>query len=317
MIDALKRVKAVQAKEAAWNEEHQFLDVRTPQAFTQLSGYLKFSQSAGGPVFYRGQRKLYGGRLVPSLLRPQTKQRRLVHCKQAEAIRRTNELERYLEAAQASFLRGTPRPTWEPILQHYFLNTRWIDLVDSPWIALWFACHELTLKDWGGDRLSHFRYSKRSFNDAINMTGGEPCSPLDGYAFVLLLQFGLLEPYVDDGVEQPGFFVTRGTTKSTPGYLVTDLRVAAPSLYLRPHAQQGMLAKRSAGGAHSNYDVSGAVIGAIGIRLDRALDWLGGGHLLSTASLFPAATHDEGYRALIEKLPPPPECMGKLGLVGP
>ncbi|WP_420914265.1 FRG domain-containing protein [Comamonas aquatica] len=27
-------------------------------------------------------------------------------------------------------------------MQHYGLNTTWIDIVDNIWVALWFACHE-------------------------------------------------------------------------------------------------------------------------------------------------------------------------------
>ena len=32
----------------------------------------------------------------------------------------------------------------EPLLQHYGIQTTWLDLVDNIWIALWFSCYKAT-----------------------------------------------------------------------------------------------------------------------------------------------------------------------------
>ncbi|GAA0468199.1 hypothetical protein Ade02nite_79030 [Paractinoplanes deccanensis] len=39
---------------------------------------------------------------------------------------------------------GVPRYAAEPLLQHYGIRTRWLDLVGNIWSALWFACHHFT-----------------------------------------------------------------------------------------------------------------------------------------------------------------------------
>ncbi|MBY4641516.1 FRG domain-containing protein [Gluconacetobacter entanii] len=109
--------------------------VTNPHALTQAAGYLKFIEGpARRGVFFRGQRKLYKT-LSPTLFRDiatqEAQSRRISALRQACAsIARKNII-----------FDQIPPEAHEPLLQHYGLNTSWLDLVDNIWIALWFACH--------------------------------------------------------------------------------------------------------------------------------------------------------------------------------
>jgi hypothetical protein len=91
-----------------------------------------------------------------------------------------------------------------------------------------------------------------------------------------------------------------------PGYYAgdktefVDLRMAAPSIFLRPHAQHGCLF-RQRGGADlgREIDYSKHIYGTVGVELSSALDWLGRGKMVSTHSLFPPPYYDGGYDILL------------------
>ena len=124
------------------------------------------------------------------------------------------------------------------------------------------------------------------------------------HAYVQLLQFGQLE---NDA--------TAGFLRNE-SYRVVDLRYAAPSLYLRPHAQHGLLAMRLKAERASHTDFKVAVTATLRVPLERGLRWLGRGELLETRHLFPPPTCDEGYRHLLENLPPPPSELGSILHIG-
>jgi FRG domain len=113
------------------------LHVTDPHTLTQAAGYLKHvkAHEEQFAVFYRGQSRLYSG-LVPSLFRGLKRQG--TECK------RVAELNKYIDNMRRNtkVLRPVPEYAHEPLLQHYGVNTTWIDLVDNIWIALWFACYK-------------------------------------------------------------------------------------------------------------------------------------------------------------------------------
>ena len=110
--------------------------VETPHALIQAAGYIKHTVASKGifGVYFRGQRRLYDG-LTPSLYRG------LSTIGAAEnGHRALRELLARI-TTDNKVLRNLSNYTIEPLLQHYGFRTRWLDIVDNIWIALWFACY--------------------------------------------------------------------------------------------------------------------------------------------------------------------------------
>lgn len=226
--DHLARTGSVVPNEALWHPNLRVLEVTTPFAFTQMCGYLRFSRRSQGEIYYRGQSAMHRG-LVPSLLRNTDGGKKRNQCLQKAARTRIQELKSFLASSGAAFLNGTPDYPREALLQHYFLRTRWVDILDNPWVALWFACHSPVVR--------HSRYvtyvprvpldtPAPSRSEGDDLSSSTTVGLMFGYAFVLLLQ--------------PGPFAC---VPASPGlyhcgkkFQLIDLRIASPSLYLRPHS---------------------------------------------------------------------------------
>jgi hypothetical protein len=176
----------------------------------------------------------------------------------------------------------------EPLLQHYGVRTRWLDVVDNIWAALWFACHEFH------EYASYAHYSRRASGTAHPR-----------FAYIVIFDVGNAKrgPY-------PGMYV------SDKARLV-DLRYATPSVYLRPHAQHGCLLNAVTGTGATSYSLQHLELATVRVELGLALEWLGSGTLLSSYSMFPPATRDEGYRRLLEHAPALPSGLGRFLHYGP
>jgi hypothetical protein len=286
------------------------VDVSDPAALVQMIGWLK--ATGDGNVLFRGQAGLHGASLTPSGLRGAAG--RAVGAKgiftHDVAIRdylagiwgsecgcvevRHSFADGHLcdervTVADGNLMRGLRRPILEPLLQHYGLRTRWIDLVDNVWIALWFACHEYVSADAG--RFAYLRPRKV-----------EPTSS----AYLLVVDLAGLA-----STDIPGYWLS-------PTARLVDLRYAAPSTYLRPHAQHGLLAAaRGPLTPAGMATLSGTLKAVIRIQLSEAMEWLGAGRMLSTYTLFPPAVRDEGYRRLLRYATVPPPTLGALTSIGP
>jgi hypothetical protein len=254
------------------------LEVHSQHAFTQAVGYVKFSYKDHFSVLYRGQSKNYGA-LKPSIFRGiQTDT--AIH-------NRNKKINDFLAGANhlSLFINGTPDHAREGILQHYGINTRWIDLVDNHWIALWFSAHKFYSTN---DRYnSHFE--RREDDDE------------GGYAYILLLG-------------APRFWINRaypGQYSDTDSQLI-DLRVAAPSLYLRPHSQHALLMRRVSYAKSADTDLQNRVVGVIRIPLKLVKEWLGVGGLIGPSSLFPPPYYDRGYQQLLEHRPKHTDELGTI-----
>jgi hypothetical protein len=119
---------------------------------------------------------------------------------------------------------------------------------------------------------------------------------------------------VETGMERtdakkPGLFQSEHTD-------LIDLRVAAPSTFLRPHAQHGLLFRRAKWNDHKHMDNSEFVSGVLRVRLCDALEWLGDGSLVSTHAIFPPATYDFGYRELLNSAPLGNKTIASIHVVG-
>lgn len=270
MVQPLSRVSIPGCEVLSDPSGSNVYHVTTPHALTQAAGYLKFVRGPSKQaVFFRGQRKLYG-RLSPSLYRGLSTQKG--QGTRSKAIRAA-----CLDiASKNSIFDQIPPEAHEPLLQHYGLNTSWIDLVDNVWVALWFACHRALTTGAAGQFLHFERRNPADETEAP-------------WAYILLIAGDAVvsEPYV------PGLW--RGSWTE-----VVDLRIAAPSLFLRPHAQHGVLFRMRANSIMRPLDYSQQVVDIIRIDLRHALAWLGEGAMLSTHALFPPPYYDRGYSFLLD-----------------
>ncbi len=282
--------------------------VTDPAALIQVVGWLK-STGTYPSVYFRGQQALYGGRLVPSGFRNGGGT-----SGEKGVLNHDREITRYLDslwgapctctpsglpfaerhncreraAKVPSLYRGTRRACVEPLLQHYGLRTRWVDLVDNLWIALWFASHEYVLADGG-----RFAYVRPRLSETSDV------------AYVIVLDLG---PLAETAV--PGYWTGSDVR-------LIDLRYSVPSIYVRPHAQHGLLvAPRGPISGKTTSIVESHIRAAIQIDLVLARKWLGNGSMTSAYALFPPAVRDEGYRRLLRFAPEPPASLGAFTSMG-
>lgn len=284
--------------------------VKDPHSLTQVSGYLRY-ESRPGRMFFRGQSHVYP-HLTPTLFRgrsPGVISRRTASLMQyirelsgggcsCEWFAGRNWYAKSHECSErlsvkdqgGSLASGTYRAAVEPLLQHYGVQTRWIDAVDNIWVALWFACHSQVGKE------GYAYHLRRSCGSENANTADVP------YAYVYMLKTGSLQP-----TAVPGYDISKETR-------LIDLRYSVPSIYLRPHAQHGVLLARRRLSAKPDpelHSLDHAVGGVIKVRLSDALNWLGDGALTNQFTLFPPAVHDVGYRRLMSG-PQPGEQLGRI-----
>jgi hypothetical protein len=240
--------------------------VRDTHTLIQAAGYLKHVRGSKNSelVYFRGESKLYPT-LPPTAFRGMSKKRG-----ESNAINR-------ISGAIEDFsrpLKATGDYAHEALLQHYGLKTTWIDLVDNIWVALWFACHTARSVGPCGE-YTHFERRV-------------PRNEQTGKAYVLLVAADAVAP----DKARPGFY-------AGPNTELIDLRIAAPSVFLRPHAQHGLLMRKKGDAVQRPFDYSSQVRGILEIELADALEWLGNSTALSTHSLFPPPSYDLGYGNLL------------------
>ena len=239
--------------------------VYDPHALVQAAGYLKYKSAVdfSESIYFRGQTKLYPG-VVPSLFRGCTSK--------AAQDKRVNTLNKALLdiRSRSKILSKIPTLAHEPLLQHYGLRTTWIDVVDNIWVALWFGCHEAHVS---GPNTSYLHYEKRISRE------GEP-----SFAYISLIAADM----PGANTLAPGIY--RGTNTDS-----IDLRVASPSIFLRPHSQHGILLRKRGDSTKRPLDYRSQLRGVIRIGLIDALSWLGVGGMLGAHALFPPPFYDRGY----------------------
>lgn len=250
------------------NSSTEVYHVNTPHALAQAAGYLKYISGKNEvAIFFRGQARIYDS-LAPTLFRG-------IKGQKAQSDRVTALRNACAEITKRNkIFDGVPFEAHEPLLQHYGLKTSWIDLVDNVWIALWFACHRAHAV---GEFGKYLHFERRDFHADSNP-----------YAYVILVEASNRpsDPYV------PG--LCRGADTE-----LIDLRVSAPSVFLRPHAQHGVLFRLRGDTVRRPTDYKTKIRGIIRVELRQALSWLGSGDLTGTHSLFPPAFYDHGYALLL------------------
>jgi hypothetical protein len=261
------------------------LEVRDHHALIMAAGYLKFrfANNEDEGIYFRGQRKLYGS-LSPTLFRGIKTQKTCDKC--ISHLRKV--MDQYREKCGIFEKFGS----WshEALLQHYGISTTWIDLVDNVWVALWFACHR-AVSSGKNDEFLHFEKRVYGTNDV--------------YAYILLIGVDIKKR----NSRKPGYYTGDNTE-------LLDLRMAAPSIFLRPHAQHGWLFRCKGGVSERSTDYSDRIRGILRIRLNDAMEWLGSGKMLSTHSLFPPPYYDEGYKILVSNAASITSSVGKIQYIG-
>ena len=256
-------------------------EVTTMHALNQIIGYAKFINKEYGDVYYRGECNLHSG-LIPSLFRGcrGTTKWNLVSPLVTKIIKDPN----MFNAINVGVDIKRARHKVEGLLQHYGVQTRYIDLVDNHWIALWmglYECHKAKRIE------SYYHYCRRCV-DALDAFDGKKHVEEDLYQYILLLAI----PRPDDSYEG---------IEISSGYILVDLRQALPSVFLRPHSQHGLVVRKKPvmNNLAEGYDLATEVIGILKIRIDRVSLWLGHGDLVSQENLFPSPMNDYGYDLLL------------------
>lgn len=115
------------------NDELPIIEIPSPQLLAGFAGYLKYQCS--GKIFYRGE-KHFHDTTISSLFR---------------SVKATDEINSrkiaFDELVKSLPVLYKPRrftKDFSPLLQHYGINTDWLDLVDNIFVALWFSNHEST-----------------------------------------------------------------------------------------------------------------------------------------------------------------------------
>jgi hypothetical protein len=262
-----------------------FFHVHDPHALIQAVGYVKYKNSSSSElIFFRGHARTYPG-LQPTLFRgcsshaAQSRRESLL-AKALIELRRINPI-----------LSSFYEESHEPLLQHYGLKTSWIDLVDNIWIALWFSCHKAK--------------STGSLGEYVHYERRIPTPGQDDYVYISLIAADNA-PTVKD---RPGLHFGPKTE-------LIDLRIATPSIFLRPHAQHGLLLRNKGGLTRRPTDYSGQIRGVIRASLSDALAWLGDGKTLTTHSLFPPVFYDRGYNILLASSFKGTKVLGSIANVG-
>lgn len=259
-------------------------EITTIHALNQLIGYAKFINRSYGDVYYRGECKIHNS-LMPSLFR---------NCSVTTPAKLLNDLINTIildEKMQNQlkfdgFDKVSKKAVIEGLLQHYGIKTRFLDVVDNHWVALWMGLNKnVTYKQIE----TYYHYIPRSIpiGDVVASTS---VTADNLYQYVLLLAVPGDSERINNGI----YF--------SSDYLEIDLRQALPSTFLRPHAQHGLvICKRPHVGGIEDYDLADSVVGILKMRIDYVAQWIGHGNLLTQENLFPAPAYDHGYDILLSR----------------
>lgn len=263
--------------------EVPIFDVSDYRALNQLIGYAKFLNTEYGDVYYRGEVHLHKS-LLPSISRQP-------NCNKYEealnvAIKNAIADEKFSNTAKLSGFKGRDNPALivEALLQHYGYSTHFVDLVDNHWVALWFGLNKFKkIKN-----LSEYcYYEKRIINPIELATAKEPEAGI--YQYMLLVAVDNNAAPVERGIYVGNEIIT------------IDLRSSLPSIFLRPHAQHGLVVRRNIHEPTASFDIASNVVAIVRLRIDNVISWIGAGNLLESANLFPSPAYDYGYEILLQR----------------
>lgn len=278
-------------------------DILSTGALNQIIGHVKFANADYGNVYYRGVSGLYDN-VLPALMRNRAKGNPEDLNNVVNGVLNSEyfssslklRLPKKARCPEDHFFNNKTRRynkyTIEALLQHYAGSTRFLDVVDNHWIALWMSLHKFKFH---GRRKEYCVANRRTLSmwdyyEAYNDKGRLADISTDIYSYILLVAM----PYPQ---EEPIYGISE-----TKNFVEVDLRKALPSIYLRPHAQHALVVRRRDGVGCEKagyYDMASQITAILRIRVDRVDEWLGNGTLLTQSNLFPSPSIDQGYNNLL------------------
>lgn len=250
------------------NDIHAF-HVTNPHALIRAVGYLKYTAEPYERIYFRGQRKIYET-FSPGLYRGISTD--------AGRSKKEQKLNKLVKKYCSEFEILSAQEAYVPegILQHYGVPTTWLDVVDNIWVALWFATNRAQTVGKNQEFLNFQPIN----NDPENSFG---------YIVIVVSDY--------DMKKKPLKGLVRGRIAE-----VMDLRIAAPSIFLRPHSQHALLFRQRATSSDGrSLDYKSNVAGIIRFKISDAQHWIGEGEFTKTRGLFPSPYFDQGYKLLLEK----------------
>lgn len=271
-------------------------DISTTGAFNQIIGYAKFQNALYGNVYYRGVNDIFPNAL-PSIMRRRAngipRDLHSIMKKMAESDYFFDSLKLLTKddySIDEKSLTRHNKHIIEGLLQHYVGFTRFLDVVDNHWVALWMGSHIFSMH---GKRKRFCNCIKRDLSVGSLFESMTTESKIDKNLYVYTLLFAM--PHAES---KP----IRGIIE-TENFIEVDLRKALPSIYLRPHAQHALVIRRRDIDKYQDdakyYDMASQVVAILRIRIDLAIQWLGQGLFLSKENLFPSPSIDQGYNNLL------------------
>lgn len=232
------------------------LRVRTYRALVRVVGYFRYH--AASALVYRGQTMCFG-KMKASLHRRSS----------APPDAEVESFLRRFRTAMDVDRTAVSKLSTEALLQHYGLDTRWLDVVDSLPHALFFACHDMC--------------------PSPLLQGTQTFLPsLREYGFVYVLDVGHLRPVRRDRRTVIGY------SRSSLGLKVVDLRALKPSNALRPHAQHGLLVSAPSEAP----DLWPHLVARVAVPVREARAWIAG-DATDRTSLFPPPVWDTFYGVML------------------
>lgn len=271
-------------------------EISTTGAFNQIIGYAKFQNALYGNVYYRGVSDIFPN-VLPSIMRHRTKgipkDLHSIMNKMAESDYYIDSLKLISKGDFELDIKTTIRYNKhiiEGLLQHYIGFTRFLDVVDNHWVALWMGNHRFIMHG-RGKRFCDCVNRDLSVGTIYENIANNVNLDKNLYNYILLIAM----PFADR-------LPIRGIVE-TENFIEIDLRQALPSIYLRPHAQHALVIRRRDIEKYQNdakyYDMASQVVAILRIRIDNANLWLGDGQFLKKENLFPSPSIDQGYNNLL------------------
>lgn len=287
-----------------YDKRENTFEIYSPHVLTQLIGYVKFSYRNDGIVLFRGQCTNHKS-MIPSLFRESPSL--------TSVINKQEKLNNYIGKLIKNrvFMKSTENVAYEALLQHYGIKTRWLDLVDNIWVALWFATHKAN-STGKASKYVHYEINNHYFSYIYVMHFGQQINRISQTTKRKIASLCKKEGNFNKFIRYPlhGFF-------ETDLYKIIDLRCMTPSLYMRPHSQHAFLACRKSFSNMSSIDYNDSIVCTIKIETKLALKWLGDGILSQVHFMFPPPTYDPGYRLFLKKgIDPDEKELGSIQHIG-
>ena len=128
-------------------------DILSTGALNQIIGHIKFANADYGNVYYRGVSGLYDN-VLPALMRNRAKGNpgdlntivnsvlNSEYFRTSLKLRKTRKPRSNEDYLCNNKVKRYNKYTVEALLQHYAGSTRFLDVVDNHWVALWMSLHK-------------------------------------------------------------------------------------------------------------------------------------------------------------------------------